>query len=444
MLLGGDCQLNWLSSILSGAPGKAKFAKIVCKFIADAEPEFTTHYYSDQFAIHKLDKNGNVAATLYLGNAYGDYCRAPRGKRKDVLAAYFTQAAPLLDSLHDSMPYILAHIQPRIFLEATRLSGEIMVKKKVGTDGNSAPGQSDGVAFPSQPIGEHFVLLLVRDTPIQLMYLSDKIFGDWQTTLDELLPRAITNLARITPEPFQRVKHGVYYSHYRDNHDASRLLVKHRVEECRVKGRPLAFIANRDSLFITGEDDEEGIAVVLPMVAEVLTQPRSMPVFPLVYDGDNWRQYVVPAEHPHKTIIDNMVLTSLNEIYYNQKDLLDQKHQLECADVFTASFMLYQRNDSKAYFSCSTWSSGITTYLPECQFVGFVDWAGALKEGAAKGAKLQEEKQGEVVLTVPWSVVKAVMGEYMQLLDCYPPRYRVVDFPTVEQLAQMRELMPAE
>jgi hypothetical protein len=43
-----------------------------------------------------------------------------------------------------------------------------------------------------------------------------------------------------------------------------------------------------------------------------------------------------------------------------------------------------------------------------------------------------------VMARVDWDRAMRVMGSKMELLDMYPPRYRVTSFPTAEELAELK------
>lgn len=277
---------------------------------------------------------------------------------------------------------------------------------------------------PRKTIGTHYCLSLVLDTPQSVMYLDEKTLQEWQTSFDELLPRAITNLAGLTPEPFQRIKQGLYYSDYADSHDASRLVVAHRVEECRVKGRPLAFTPNRNTLLITGENDPEGIGEALKIVEATRQDPRPMPVFPLVYEAGEWQLWQAPADHPCIIDLNKWRTFAMGDLYAEQRHVLEQKLQQENRDLFVASFTMVQRNDSQEVFSYATWTEGVNTLLPLTDSIAFIVLRG----------------KHEMILMAPRAIVQQVMGDAMQALDYYPPRLMVDTFPTNAQIEQMKTL----
>ncbi len=412
--------MNWFKDLLGMKPSPEEFAKTVLKLIAaSGHPELThPRYDAEQFAIVCSNDAGIVTATLNLGNAYDQYCRVPKAMRTQLLMAFFLNRSELPETLNDAIVNIIARLQPRIFFEGMKLRSAI----------NTLNGGKEDEAsnMPHKLVGEHFGLTLVHDSPSQVSYISQATLEKWGTTFEELLSRSVTNLTRLTPEPFQPLNDGVYYSHYADTHDSSRLLVKDRVEACRLKGRPVAFTPNRNTLVLTGEHDVEGLALSLKFVQEALKEPRPMPVFPLILEGEEWQLWDVPEEHPGKDELSNQILISMADIYGEQKALLEKKFEKEGHDVFVASLTVYSSEKAKRHFSMGVWSEGVPTYLPISDRVAFV--------ASVKG------KPGNVVLTATFASVVSVMGDEMKFHDMYPPRYFVERFPTSEEMERIRAL----
>ncbi len=412
--------MNWFKDLLGMKPSPEEFAKTALKFIAaSGHPELTNpRYDAEQFAIVCSNSAGEFTGALYLANAYDEYCRVPKAMRTQLLTDFFLNRSEMPETLNDSIVNIIARLQPRIFFEGMKLRGAIRTFNSDEKD--------EASNMPHKIVGEHFGLTLVHDSPSQVSYISAATLEKWGTTFEELLPRAVTNLTRLTPEPFQPLQDGVYYSHYADTHDCSRLFVMHRVQACRLKGRPVAFTPNRDTLVLTGEDDVDGLALSLKFVQEALKEPRPMPVFPLILDGEEWRLWDVPAEHPCKDELSNQMLISMADIYGEQKALLEKKFEKEEHDVFVASLTILSDEKVKRYFSMGVWSEGVPTYLPISDRVAFV--------ASVKGTP------ENVLLTATFASVLSVMADEMKFHDMYPPRYFVEKFPTTEQLERIRAL----
>src|SRR5262249_34088950 len=157
---------------------------------------------------------------------------------------------------------------------------------------------------------------------------------------------------------------GVYVSQYGDTHDASRMLLLDRIRECKVMGRPVVMIPNRNTMLITGESDADGVCTMLNHAEEVLKHPRPMACIPLVLSEKTWYEWQVRADHPEQKRFQRLRAIAMNDIYNSHKELLDALHAEEEKDIFVASYMAMENKDTGEIMSCATWSDGVHTLLP--------------------------------------------------------------------------------
>jgi hypothetical protein len=402
--------MSWLGNLFGGKPTHEQFSRIVQKVLREKGIEGDLVYDAQKFSIDVMTSRG-LAQTFMLGNAYDDYCRVPASERKNVLEGYLAPHAEVPATLNEAVTNVFPRVQMRSFFE------QIALQSKIGL----LPA-GDHALMPRRPLAERFAISLVFDSPFQVAYLANSKLKEWSTTFDELLPRAITNLERITPEPFQRLSDGLYYSQYNDTHDATRLLLNHRVTECRVQGRTIAAIPNRNRLFISGEDDHVALTKMIEMIEQSLQQEsRSMPVFPLVFNGATWELWKVPANHPLKEKFDYFEALGMNEEYGAQKELLEALHEKEGSEFFVATFVAYQHKDG-GIMTCSTITKDVPTMLPKTEQVTFV-----------------RIEPSEVVATVPWEEAAQLLGERLKPVGLYPERYFVEQFPTDAECVRLKQ-----
>jgi hypothetical protein len=110
--------------------------------------------------------------------------------------------------------------------------------------------------------------------------------------------------------------------------------------------------------------------------------------------------------------------------YNDQKELLDQIHQQSGDDLFVASFSAVQHKDTGRISSYSVWSEGVDTLLPETDDI-------VLLRADQAADKVQVAAAGK------FQRVREIAGELMQPLGTYPERYRVAQFPSGQQLAEI-------
>ena len=106
--------------------------------------------------------------------------------------------------------------------------------------------------------------------------------SDWGVSFEDALKTACDNLREISHQPFELAAPGVWVSPWRDNHDASRLVLLDLLRENDVRGELVAAVPNRDVLCLTGADNEEGLAHLANIVEQALDKPRPISGIPLL------------------------------------------------------------------------------------------------------------------------------------------------------------------
>ncbi|MGA2063285.1 MAG: hypothetical protein ABSG67_22675 [Thermoguttaceae bacterium] len=210
---------------------------------------------------------------------------------------------------------------------------------------------------------------------------------------------------------------GVYLSAAGDSYDGSRLILTDLIRQFHVKGEPIAMIPNRDNLVVAGSDDIEGLNAMLAMTTEALKEPRPISGIALRLDGDEWVPWLPDVSHSLYKEFQQLHLHSLGRDYAEQKDLLDKMNIKNGVDVFVATFSIIQAPDGKI-FSYAVWAEGVVALLPETDMVVFT------------------RRDGETAMVERQKALDEV-GDLMERLEMYPPRYRVTGFPSEEQLAAM-------
>lgn len=406
--------MNWLGNLFGGGgkPDRNKFGAIVSKHLAaQGDVPGKLVYDAQEFAVKVVAEDGGIARSYYLQNAYDDYCRSAPENRAGVLDAYFQTPPEVPEKLHDAITHIMPRLQMRTFF------GSILLQSRLGV----VPAQQ-AETFVYRVVAENFAAALIYDSEKHVSYVPAQKYKDWDVSFDELFERALVNLDRVTPEPFQRAQAGFYYSHYQDTHDATRALLRGRVSECRLNGRPVAVMPNRNRLFLVGEDDFAAQDAMLSWTSKSLQEEsRPQPVFPIVFDGNEWVAWAPSDANPHAEKFKRMVATAWNEEYTTQKSYLDAIHQKEQKDVFVANYMLFQDQSGKLH-SVATLTNGVPTFIPKADEIAFV----------------KSEKESTIV---EWDAAAEVLGARMKSVEgLWPLRWFVDYFPTDEELAKMEAM----
>jgi len=394
-----------LQPILVTEPNKDDFAQLMIDRIQKAGEKGPIAYHAEEF---RLRGEGQRSAALMLGNAYKEYCAADEEKRERVLKHWvrnwFSLLRDMPEEFEDVRPDLLPIVRSRSHFELNQLRGMV----ESGTP----------ISWPYVPLGEHFGVALVYDLPDAMRSIPQANLDAWGLTLYEALEIARENLATL-PANFigPESGHGVYLSATGDNYDASRILSSELLEQFQLHGDAVAMIANRDNLIVAGADDCEGLEAMLKMAAEALQQLRPISSVALRYDGHEWVPWLPDAEHPLHKQFRRFYFDTLGRDYAEQKELLDRLHAKTNKNFFVATFNVVQDPQGRL-LSYAVWTEKVESLLPQTDMVVF----GGM--------------DGEPTM-VPWSRAMEVVGDLLEALDIYPPRYCVREFPAAEQLAAM-------
>lgn len=392
-------------------PGKNQFARLVTEALRRAGETAALHYDREAFS---LRTEGERQRIFWLNNVYKEYCAAGPEQRqvllRNLIRSWLVPEQSVPESFEDVHPDLLPSVRARGYFEVTLL--------QLKADGHDADDR------PYRPLAEHLAVGLAYDLPGAILQIGQHNLDAWKVTFDEALGPARDNLRGLTKEPFRKAEGvGVWMSPYRDNHDASRLVLTDRVRECSVLGDPVALVPNRDTLLLTGADDPHGLLTVATVAEDVMKQPRFISGIALRLVGEDWAPFLPPAGHPAHMPFRRLRAHSIGRDYANQGEALKALHQKTGDEVFVASYSIAQKKDTDEVMSYCVWSGDIDSLLPEADVVYFV--------------RMKNEEDAEIVGQGSWERVREAFSDLMQPQGLYPERWRVKTFPSAEQLAAL-------
>lgn len=352
--------------------------------------------------------------TFFLGNLYGEYLGAGALSRSRVFDFVVSQALTSAPEVPTAFVAARKSLMPAVRDPLTFDLQRLLLPPTPPTD--AGPRYDPAWA----PLADDYSVSVVFDGPTTMSYLNRDQFRAWDVPFERALEYALDNLAG---RPFRVVplQPGLFCFDTSDSYDAARLLLRDRIRALQVKGRPVAALPNRECLLVTGEDDEEGLAAFAREVEARYSHPRAIGTSPLLLDGDAWRSFRPEGTSPLAVRLRNLGTNNRGTRYADQKKVLEKLHAREGKDLFVASFSGFSPKDSDEVRSYAVWSEGVSTLLPQAEFVAFV------KDG-----------QEEPVL-VPWDAVVAEAGSLMQPQGLVPERWAVTSFPGPELLARLAE-----
>lgn len=384
-------------------PSRDKYAATFLAAMKKAGDTRNSKYDPDEFRLVHGEKG-----FTHLGNLYAEYCLVPRSNRSKCLQEQVRGSLAHLKEIPDEFEDAKHDLRPKIWTRAMLES----IRLRQRLDGK------DGLDIPTMPVGEHLETSLVYDLPEAVMTVPKSQLDDWGVTFYEAMEVARHNL-ESSEFSFASIGESLYASLTTDTYDASRLLNFGLVQKLNVKGDHVAMVPNRDTLLITGSDDEVGMKMMVDIAEKTLAeQPRPMAATPLRLDGDEWVDWMPDESHPLFNRFNALALKYFYQEYANQKKTLEAIHEKEGTDLFVASYSAIQKDTGELVSYC-VWSKGVGALLPKTHKVVFVRGE---KDTPALGN---------------WDRVIEIVGDMMEQTDEYPTRYLVRGFPCDEQLAKI-------
>lgn len=394
-----------------GPPSQDQFAKCIMRAFREAGDIREFEYQADQFRLvvaGQDDESGSDDApsteVLNLHNFYAEHCRLPRANRKEHIKQVIRGVSQGKIELPDEFAHAVPDLRPRIWPRSMFARLELQQRIEGGHE----------VDVPRYLIGNHLSLGLVYDLPHSMRSISGDDLKSWDVSWYEAMEAARESLSEIE---FTVAKIGahLYASASGDNYDASRLVLTDLIRQMEVDGDHVAMVPNRDTLLVTGSDDEEGLAIMADLAKKALEDPRPLGATPLCLVDDEWVDWMPPLRHPLRARFQEMERQYLYLEYADQKEALEQLYRKEKTDLFVATCTAVRNRETEEIFTYCVWPEGVKAVLPVCDKV-------------ILGADGQSGQMAD------WDKVQAIAGDLMIPDETlYPPRFHVSESPTRAQ-----------
>lgn len=396
-------------------PSKDKFARQATAALRQLGLTDDIRYDKQGFCL--LFKRDGEPALLNLHNIYDETCVTPLKDRRALLHRFVGSITngPSTNELtpDEAMRRLLPRIRPDAYYCIIDIQLRIQGIKP----------QELVIADFAEGIKAE--LVIDHDDAIQTV--SQDQLDELQLDMESCLKQARENLWKISNENFIVLAPGLYRSPWQDNHDTSRIFLEDLIWQLKVTGRHVVTMPNRDMLLVCGDGDPDILKQMLGITLEAYEHERSMVALPYVLADREWQLLTLPEDHPAEIALKKLHLIQHGRDYQQQTELLNQLFEKEKTDVFVASCQVQESTETGGWSSYAVWGDGVDTLLPRVDRVAFV------RAG---------ENGPEVLGMAPWDRVMEVAGELMAPAEYAPIRYRVREFPTAAQLAEIGLEMP--
>ena len=339
--------------------------------------------------------------------------RAANKRGGPDLSKCFVPVAAMQEVLETRMPDTFREAAPNLMLT---VQSRAVAEARSQLHNMNNPADS---GFIGRPYAEHLTVSIVLDRPNTKHYLPAADVEKWGVSVAKIFEAAYGNLGKLPLDFRSTFKEGrVFRSFADDTYDAARLLLPSFVfEQLPVRGSHVAMVPHPNVLLITGDQDPEGLRIVLREAQEHLRDRLSIGpfMFRISRTGlEPWTPDLSPADRKE---FEGLVVDTLNRDYALQQRLLRvQQHTLPEDDQrFIASYGHLPKGRPDGLKTVCAWAKDVPSLLPKTDAIVFGD-----------GRKFQG--------IVPWSLVAAQMSDELEPAGTYPERYSALSFPTDEQL----------
>ena len=235
-------------------------------------------------------RDSKSMGTLVLDNIYHDYLEADPQEHGQMLnrwASYFT----LDHELDSDFDYVTSRLLPSLRPNSAFASLFYSMGQEYFT--------------VTQYSWDHSTVLCVDHQDFTTVPNNENIAA-WGRTMEELNALAMRNLLGITQEAeFMMIAPGVYIGGWCDTYDSSRLMLTDLFGLLEMNGDPVAIIGSKETIFVTGAEDVNGLDDLLKFGLMACDKPRPLHGLPIILQNGRWERFDLPPAHPvHKQLVD--------------------------------------------------------------------------------------------------------------------------------------------
>ena len=268
---------------------------------------------------------------------------------------------------------------------------------------------------PRRPLAGDLNWVVIWDSEHTMNVVNKSQLDGWDRDFETAFDIAKRNFAPKEITEWGVIEDRVFSPVNGDDYLGSQLFSPGGLDGLPFSEERVVFLPTRTTALIASAADPEGIALAAELTRKVTGAANPVSLKPLVGRNDEWRSLQLHESHPGFVAWKNLsVIDDLNA-YETQKGLLQE---VLGDDIFVASFKAVESGGTPV--SIGTWTRGAPCLLPKCDIVAFVDL------------------EGDAMFLVRWESVMEICGARLEKTNYLPHRWRVVDFPDADELAQLR------
>ena len=358
----------------------------------------------------------NSSNAVFLHNVFQNYCQADAQGKEAILARFvnaFVADSKIPSDFESAKTGLMPVLRDYRYISLSRLALESR---------STAPVH----LTPELPFAPELNILCACDFQDSISLVNEDKLQAWGISLEAAVVIAKENLRdRTETKGFVELRDGVYLGTWNDSYESARLILTDYFYRLSLDGDPVAFIPNRDILFVCGERDTAAMKFILEEGAKTHFE-NGYPLSPNLYvlrEG-HWEIHT-PQEPSLKMRLLEVQKRREATDYSEQQRYLNAIYARDKKDISVAGCQLYKKEDG-SFFTHTVWSNGVDSVLP------------ITDEMTLHLNPEAEEGDSSEFLRVPWRRACLRLGSLMEPVDTLiPRRVRVREFPDQAMLDEL-------
>lgn len=393
------------------------FARI-CADVLRARGEVRSIHFDEKRDRLVVGDAPGPVSFIHLLHARPEWEAAPLGARPRVLHRRFWSSIQNETAANQEnvLKGVLPRVRDRAWFSAVRRQAEL----ELGADEEAI----DDAMLPFSPINDELAAHLAYELPSSVTEIGPDRLKAWGLSFEELFERAKENLRAASQAPWEEATPGVFVSPFHDSLDATRVVLPELFTAMKLKGKPVFIAPTHDIVFVTGDDDPEGLQQVAVWTEEALLEPRAHTAIAFRLVDGAWERWLPPKGHPAFAKLKLLALQTTASAYSRQKEVLEALLESNGHEILVATLRAFRAPSGEVFTACA-WQDGLEALLPQTDRIDFVRPGPGNTPSSAK------------VWSTTFDIARKTLPELMQPIGDLPERWRVKGFPTDAQLEQM-------
>jgi hypothetical protein len=333
-------------------------------------------------------------ARLSLANVYRKFLELPRRARLDYLEKAILPEPSRVAGWDEARAVLRPVLRHGAYLRLAELQTR------------AARSDEEGHVIAHRPFAGALFATIAVDDEYQMAIVGDGHLVDWKVPFAEAFEIAVSNLRRVSDDPFVAIARGLWGAPWNDSYGAARLVLPEVLQ--RVCTNPYVCVPDRDTLLVADPKVPGSLKMLLDFVAATPERAYALTNQVFVLEDKHLRAIDIERDDPAFPVYRELLVREAAESYEAERAT-----QTENDELFYAKYIATMTPEGEID-TFATWTETVDTLLPPADAIMFV--------------RLDDE--GELVQhwKIAWDDLVGTPG-LVQPTDSVLPRWRTLAFP---------------